>query len=386
LPEPESFKAFFVLCTLFFEVDALSRSLLNTKNESRRTSTKNKEQSTKYKNQQPGTKPKIKTIGLIVYPFRNILFPTDFTSHARVALKYAAAFARSGGGRVMLFSVQSSRVPKNLLHLPEHFFAEQENRWLLPLREQLQELLSDALLRGLEVEPVIVEGEPAAEIARAVRDYDIDLVTVVTHGRKGLSRALWGSTAEEIIAEAPCPVLTIRPSQHDFVEHCGTYSELHLKRMLLATNFRPSSAAATQVAHQLANRTGAELHAVYVIVDFMDQFSVMFPEGGLNALSQLRKYVQEKMALLRREAGAPAIPHIAEGRPYEAIVKLAAEKGADLIIIGTNIHASLFGGTPVLGAEIERVVRNSPCPVLCVPSARVLTPLPARITVPVPQT
>jgi len=321
-----------------------------------------------------------------VYPFRNILFPTDFTPHARVALKYAAAFARSGGGRIVLFSVQNASVPKNLLTLSENYFAEQENRSLLALRVQLSELLSDPLLNGIEIEPVIVEGEPAAEIARAVRDYDIDLVTVVTHGRKGLSRALWGSTAEEIIAEAPCPVLTIRPSQHDFVEHCGTYSEIHLKRMLLATNFRPSSAAATQVAHQLANRTGAELHMVYVIVDFMDQFSVLFPEGGLNALSQLRKYVQDKMALLRREADRPAIPHIAEGRPYEAIVKLAAEESADLIVIGTNIHASLFGGTPVLGAEIERVVRNSPCPVLCVPSARVLTPLGARITVPVPQT
>ena len=286
----------------------------------------------------------------------------------------------------MLFSVQNASVPKNLLTLSENYFAEQENRSLLALRVQLSELLSDPLLNGIEIEPVIVEGEPAAEIARAVRDYDIDLVTVVTHGRKGLSRALWGSTAEEIIAEAPCPVLTIRPSQHDFVEHCGTYSEIHLKRMLLATNFRPSSAAATQVAHQLANRTGAELHMVYVIVDFMDQFSVLFPEGGLNALSQLRKYVQDKMALLRREADRPAIPHIAEGRPYEAIVKLALEESADLIVIGTNIHASLFGGTPVLGAEIERVVRNSPCPVLCVPSARVLTPLGARITVPVPQT
>src|SRR5213076_2184250 len=74
---------------------------------------------------------------------------------------------------------------------------------------------------GLEVEPVIVEGEPAPEIAKAVRDYDIDLVTVVTHGRRGLARALFGSTAEEIIAEAPCPVLTIRPPQRDFVEHRG---------------------------------------------------------------------------------------------------------------------------------------------------------------------
>ncbi|MCU1264037.1 MAG: hypothetical protein JWM21_355 [Acidobacteria bacterium] len=321
-----------------------------------------------------------------MYPFRNILFPTDFTTHARAALKYAAAFARSGGGRVVLFSVQSAKVPENLLTLPEHVFEEQENRWLVQLRAQVQELLSDPLLSGLEVEPVIVEGEPASEIARAVRGYGIDLVTVVTHGRKGLSRALWGSTAEEIIAEAPCPVLTIRPPQHDFVEYRGKHSEIHLNRILLATNFRPSSSAATQVAHQLANRTGAELHAVYVIGDYIEQISVMFPEGGLGALTHLRKYVQEKMALLRREDDPPAISHIAEGRPYEEIVTLAAEKEADLIIIGTNVHASLFGGTPVLGSEIERVVRNSPCPVLCVPSGKVVTPLPARISVPVPQT
>ncbi len=321
-----------------------------------------------------------------MYPFRNILLPTDFTAHARAALKYAAAFARSGGGRVVLFSVQSAPVPPNLMTLPERVFNEQENKWLLQLRAGVEEILADPLLSGLEVEPVIVEGEPAPEIARAVRDYDIDLVTVVTHGRKGIARALWGSTAEEIIAEAPCPVLTIRPPQHDFVEHRGIHSEIHLNRILLATNFRPSSAAATQVAHKLANLTGAELHAVYVIGDYLEQISVMFPEGGLGALNQLRKYVQEKMALPQPEGGRPPISHIAEGRPYEEIVSLAAEKDADLIVIGTNVHASLFGGTPVLGAEIERVVRNSPCPVLCVPSGKAATPLPARISTPVPQT
>src|SRR6266480_3608351 len=235
-----------------------------------------------------------------MYPFKKILFPTDFSPHARAALKYAAAFARSGGGRVVLFSVQSANVPANLLTLPERIFTEQDNRWLLQVRTEVRALLADPLFNGLEVEPVIVEGEPATEIAKAVRHYDIDLVTVVTHGRKGLSRALWGSTAEEIIAEAPCPVLTIRPPQHDFVEHRGDHSEVRLNRVLLATNFRPSSAAATQVAHQLANRTGSELHAVYVIGDYIEQISVMFPEGGLNTLSHLRKYVQEKMALLRR--------------------------------------------------------------------------------------
>jgi nucleotide-binding universal stress UspA family protein len=267
--------------------------------------------------------------------------------------------------------------------LPERVFAEQDNKWLLQLRAQVRELLADELFDGLEVDPVIVEGEPAAQIAKAVRDYEIDLVTVVTHGRKGLARALWGSTAEEIIAEAPCPVLTIRPPQHDFVEHRGNRSEVRLNRVLLSTNFRPSSAAATQVATQLANQYGAELHAVYVIGDYLEQISVMFPEGGLHALTRLRDYVQERMAHLSRSDGARAIPHIAEGRPYEEIVRLAEQKDVDLIVIGTSVHPSLFGGTPVLGSEIERVVRNAPCPVLCVPAARVLTPLPALVTQPV---
>ncbi|HKO95473.1 MAG TPA: universal stress protein [Pyrinomonadaceae bacterium] len=317
-----------------------------------------------------------------MYPFRNILFPTDFTPHARAALKYAAAFARSGG-RIILFSVQSSSVPQNFQSLAETELVEPENKWLVQLRNDLKELLSDELFQGLDIEPVIVAGEPATEIAKAVRDYEIDLVTVVTHGRKGLARALWGSTAEEIIAEAPCPVLTIRPPQHDFVEHRDGLSQISLNRVLLATNFRPAAAAAMQVATKLAKQSGAELHAIYVIGDYLDQISVMFPEGGLPALTRLRGHVQERMAHLSRSDGAQAMAHIAEGKPYEEIVNLAAEKNVDLIVIGTSVHPSIFGGTPVLGSEIERVVRNAPCPVLCVPSARVLTPIPSLVTQPV---
>lgn len=320
-----------------------------------------------------------------MFPFKNILFPTDFTPHARAALKYAAAFAREGQGRVILFSVQEGSVPTNLLTLPERVFEEAEKDWLRQLRADVKELLSDHLLDRLEVDPVIIEGEPAPEIARAVRDFQIDLVTIVTHGRKGLSRALWGSTAEEIIAEAPCPVLTIRPPQRDFVEYRGSHTEIHLNRILLATNFRPSSLVAAQVAAELAGRTGAELHVIYVISDYMDQMAEMFPESAGAKLSQLREYVSERMATFEREAQARAITHIAEGRPYEEIVRLATEKDVDLIVIGTSVHSSIFGGAPILGPDIERVVRNAPCPVLSVPSGRVVTPHPALATEPVPQ-
>jgi nucleotide-binding universal stress UspA family protein len=318
--------------------------------------------------------------------FRNILFPTDFTAHARSALKYAAAFARAGSGRVILFSVQAGKVPANLMTMPAHVMEIEENQWLQQLRHEVQQLLADPLFAGLEVDPVIVEGDPATEIARAVRDYDIDLVTVVTHGRKGLSRALWGSTAEEVIAEAQCPVLVVRPPQHDFVEHRGSHTEIRLNRMLLATNFRPSSIAATQVARDLAASTGAELHAAYVIGDYFEQISVMFPEGGHSALSQMRAQVTERMTSFSREGNGKTVTHVVEGRPYAEIVRVAAETEADLIVIGTSVHSSLFGGAPVLGPEVERVVRNAPCPVLSVPSGKVVTPLPAFVHQPVPQT
>jgi len=288
-----------------------------------------------------------------VFPFRSILFPTDFTA----ALKYAAAFARHSGGRVFLFSAQG----------------------------QGRELLGDPLLGGVDKELVLIEGESASEIAQGAIDHEIDLITVVMRDRNRLSRAFGSSIAEEIVAESPCAVLAVRPPQRDFIEDQNGQTEIRLKRVLLATNFRPSSAAATQLATQIANQLGAELHAVYVIGDYFEQISVMFPEGGLAALTRLRSYAQERMRHLSR-AGGGAATHISEGRPYQEIVKLAATLDADLIVIGTAVHGSLFGSSQVLGSEVERVIRNAPCPVLCVPAARVVTPLPALVTQVVPQT
>jgi nucleotide-binding universal stress UspA family protein len=288
---------------------------------------------------------------------------------------------------VVLFSVQEGSVPANLLTLPERVFDEQQDkRWLQTLRMEVKDILADHLLDGLEVDPVIIEGEPAPEIARAVRDFNIDLVTVVTHGRKGLARALWGSTAEEIIAEAPCPVLTIRPPQRDFVEHRDSHTEIRLNRVLLATNFRPSAIKAAQIAADLAGRTNAELHTIYVISDYLEQMAEIFPESAGAKVSQLRAYVAERMATFAREVRGRITTHIAEGRPYEEIVRLATQRDVDLIVIGTSVHSSIFGGTPMLGSEIERTVRNAPCPVLCVPSGQVVTPHPARVTEPVAQT
>jgi nucleotide-binding universal stress UspA family protein len=311
-----------------------------------------------------------------MYPFRNILYPTDFSQNSRAALKYAAAFARHDGGRVVMFNVPPAKVPQDLLTSAAKPFEEQ---WLSQVRFDACSHLADPSFRNVDVETVFADGEPSAEIARAAVEHEIDLVTIVTRGRKGLSRAFGSSIAEEIVAESPCAVLAIRPTQRDFVADRDGRTVINLNRILLATNFRPSSVAATSLATQIANHMGAQLHAMYVIGDYFEQISAMFPEGGLAALTRLRSYVEERMTHLARADGSRALTHVAEGRPYEEIVRLAAKIDADLIVIGTAVHNSLFGGTPVLGSEIERVIRNAPCPVLCVPAARAVTPLPAFV-------
>jgi nucleotide-binding universal stress UspA family protein len=321
-----------------------------------------------------------------MYPFRNILFPTDFSLHAHAALKYAAAFAREGHGRVVLLNVQDAKVPENLVTLPEYVFDDESNKWLLDVRSQVKTLLGDPLLEGVDAEPVLVDGDPADQIARAAVDHEIDLITLATRDRNRLSRAFGGSLAEAVVADSAMPVLVVRPPQHDFVEHRGGETHMRLNRVLLATNFRPSSAAATQLATAIAQQLGAELHAVFVIGDYFEQISAIFPEGGFAALTRLRSHVEERMTNLARTSAVPAETHVAEGRPYQEIVKLAATIDADLVVLGTAVHGSLFGNSPVLGSEVERVIRNSPCPVLCVPAAKVVTPLPAFVTQAVPQT
>jgi len=59
---------------------------------------------------------------------------------------------------------------------------------------------------------------PFPEILRFAADNEIDLIVMGTHGRGGVSHMLLGSVAEKVVRRAPCPVLTVRQPEHEFVE------------------------------------------------------------------------------------------------------------------------------------------------------------------------
>ena len=59
-------------------------------------------------------------------------------------------------------------------------------------------------------ESMVVSGTPFLEIIRTAKEKEVDLIVVGTHGRTGLDHILFGSTAEKVVRQAPCPVLSVR--------------------------------------------------------------------------------------------------------------------------------------------------------------------------------
>jgi universal stress protein A len=81
----------------------------------------------------------------------------------------------------------------------------------------LEALLKD-LPGDLNKTTLLRSGRPAYEIVEAAKRLDTDLIIISTHGHTGLKHVFLGSTAENVVRYAPCPVLTVREHEHEFVK------------------------------------------------------------------------------------------------------------------------------------------------------------------------
>jgi nucleotide-binding universal stress UspA family protein len=151
---------------------------------------------------------------------RRILVPTDFSKHSQRALIYAAALAEKFGAEIFLLHV----VQDFAVFLPDLVTATPP---ALPPRDQLTSAVREALERtvrenhveGLRLHPEAREGTPYHEIVTFAREKEIDLVVMGTHGRTGLAHLLLGSVTERVVRRSPCPVLTVRDPEHEFVHN-----------------------------------------------------------------------------------------------------------------------------------------------------------------------
>ncbi len=148
---------------------------------------------------------------------RQILLPTDFSGCANYALPYAAAIARATRARIVCLHVVEPVVPAvGYTGLADPMpLADITDRLEDSAENELPKLIDCEELKGLEVEEAIVHGDAAAEIVRVAGERAADLIVISSHGRTGLGRMLFGSTAEAVVRHAGCPVLVVKPPQEE---------------------------------------------------------------------------------------------------------------------------------------------------------------------------
>jgi nucleotide-binding universal stress UspA family protein len=147
-----------------------------------------------------------------------ILVPTDFSELANLALDYGVAIAEQFHADLHLLNVVDDYfilAPEAQLMLPDR------NEYLHDLKAASKQELSK-LPRNCESDSRVsrhtVVGRPFEEIVRFAKEHQIDMIVIGSHGRRGLSHFLLGSVAERVVRTAGCPVLTVRPDQHQFVK------------------------------------------------------------------------------------------------------------------------------------------------------------------------
>ena len=144
---------------------------------------------------------------------RTILLPTDFSGCANYAVAYAAAIGRAARAKIICIYVLEPMVPA------VGYTGLADPMPIADISEQLEDSAERELpqvvhceeLRGLEVEEVIAHGDASAEIVRVAAEREVDLIVISSHGRTGLGRMIFGSTAEAVVRHARCPVLVVKP-------------------------------------------------------------------------------------------------------------------------------------------------------------------------------
>lgn len=149
-------------------------------------------------------------------PFRRILTTTDFSDTSLGALPIAAEMASHFGAELLLLHVVPMDVATpwdippyadfGLASLP---VPEYETQVKGEVERRLTQLAAKHA-PGVKVRGLVGRGDAAAEINRLAEAEHADLVVLATHGWTGWRHLVFGSVAEKVLREAPCPVLSVR--------------------------------------------------------------------------------------------------------------------------------------------------------------------------------
>jgi nucleotide-binding universal stress UspA family protein len=145
---------------------------------------------------------------------RSILFPTDFSEGSSFALEYAVDLAKRYGAKLYLLNVIYDIAKGAGWYVPHISMDELYKDIEKGAKKELDRFGNEEVRGYKKLERTTVTGVPHDEIIKFAKKNKIDLIVMGSHGKKGMDRILFGSTAANVVRFAPCPVLTVRIPKH----------------------------------------------------------------------------------------------------------------------------------------------------------------------------
>ncbi len=148
---------------------------------------------------------------------KKILVPQDFSDYSLHAMRYAVTFAQLFKSELVVLHIVEPIVYPADFSFGQVSIPAMEEEIRKHSEEQLNELVEKEIPDEIRATPIIRMGKPFIEIVEVAKIENADLIVISSHGRTGMDHVLFGSTADKVVRKAPCPVLTIRPHEHEFI-------------------------------------------------------------------------------------------------------------------------------------------------------------------------
>lgn len=294
---------------------------------------------------------------------KRILCPTDLTNESGQALRYALALAAAYGSELFLCHRAEPEMvaTASAIHgRPRGAFMPKAGSNRI-FENVLHRLLKPEEAAALKWQGLLIDGDDVGEaITRTAANCGADLI-VMRSRRRPHRAAILGSTAESVCRTAPCPVLVTHCDERDWVQPMS--KTISIQKVLVPYDFSDYAELALKYALSFAQEYQAELHLLYVL----PPRSVNEPEIAWYPIKGESAYHK---AACRLQRAVPAEAHlwskikhvVSEGHAYREILNYAENNEIDLISLGA--HGAGFGMRALFGSNVDRVLRQAPCPVL----------------------
>jgi nucleotide-binding universal stress UspA family protein len=143
-------------------------------------------------------------------PFRRILCPVDFSPASAATLNLALSLAQEAEAQLLLLHVLEWPIGHEPPPLPSFNVAEYRVYREKEAAAELVKMVPADARDWCEPSTHLVHGKPYEQVLAFAGDHDVDLIVIGVHGRSAIDVALFGSTTNQVIRGATCPVLTLR--------------------------------------------------------------------------------------------------------------------------------------------------------------------------------